>query len=57
MYPEADRQMSYNDVQEKLNSIANALELRLSCTNPLISGWITALHLHVYLSDNTRLYV
>ena len=32
----------YGLVQERLNSIGNALELRFSCTNPLIYGHITS---------------
>ena len=31
-------------VQERRNSIANALELRLSCTNPSMCGGLTLKH-------------
>ena len=35
-------------VQERLNSIANALELRLPCTNPSINRWCVAFWAVVY---------
>ena len=38
-------------VQERRNSIANALELRLSCTNQLISAWYQAEYLTCFLAD------
>ena len=36
-------------VQERRNSIANALELRLSCTNPLTSGNPCDMHIPVIM--------
>ena len=39
-------------VQERRNSIANALELRLSCTNPLIRGLVLQwLSEHIYIDN------
>ena len=46
-----DRYLSYTEyecdiarlVQERRNSIANTLELSLSCINPWICGWQTVL--------------
>ena len=37
-----EKHISYIDglVQERRNSIANALELRLSCTNPSMRLWL-----------------
>ena len=47
-------------VQERCNSIANALELRLSCTNPLIYSGDTLTfwrYFQMHLIERKRLYV
>ena len=54
-----DKLSSYLDVlvQERRNSIANALELRLSCTDPSIWSSVSTIHLQMILINTIHIYV
>ena len=43
-------------MQERRNSIANALELHFSCTDPLISRETISIHLDAFIDRNNKAY-